>query len=612
MKKIGKISALCAASLLAMGTLFAVKPTASVSAEENAHTAEDWIPFNYVLTSGAGSNTQYKDIRTELDYSNGKLTATGTSTSGGMGVAHLAPIDIMDGLSVNVTLNNWQANSSDRWFGFSLTDVLVTSDKHNEVPFVSKHSEAWLTEYGAGYLFCVRPLGDGKLTVQMNNMGILGSYDADGNYSATAGDYESGTLGWLTGVVTDVQLYNADWTIKTDYTDIDFTLTPIEESGSVVGFAFEVNNGYYKRTNWNPACDLISDEAKANVEGYTELTERQKNNLFGDLVYDEIFADEAAVEAALQGDGIIFEKYYYAKIDDKYMRTSCDLVTVNNSNVDPAIFDQLDTNNDDMLSPAERENFIDGSANSDSLLKYANKRFVGYGDELYCLAKYYEKLQAANKGLYFKFMYKDAYDMREGEASFTINSFNGKAATKSETYSLEEDNKVEGKLSATIKTENFHAGVYPSMVESLKAVAVEADDYAAAKSAIEAKAGGNAYEVVSVKGVIAESKTEVSIISALNVSYDLSDKTNVKLYKINGSELEEISVESGKANVTVNSSKDMFVIVSGNAANNPTDNNGTSEEKKGGCGSSLTLGGGIVMGVTMLGAAIVVGKKKKD
>lgn len=601
MKKFGKMGAFCTASVLAIGTLFAAVPKATASAEESAHSAEDWKPFNYVLASGAGSNTVYNDIRTSLDYTGGKLTASGTSTNGGMGVAYVKPIDIMQGLSVNFTLNSWQVNSSDRFFGFTLTDVLVATDRNNEVPFYSKHSEAWLTEYGAGYLFCVRPTGEGKLTVQMNNLGILGSYDADGNYSDTAGEYESGLLGWLTGVVTDIQLYNEDWTVKTDYTDITFSLTPIEESGSVVGFAFEVNNGYYKRTNWSPACDVISDSAKADAAAYAELTDRQKNNLFDDLIYDEIFADEGAVEAALQGDGIVFEKYYYKKIDGKYMRTACDLVTLENSNVAPEIFAELDANKDSLLSPEERANFIDGSANPDSLIRYANKRFVGYGDEMYCLAKAYERLKAEGKNLYFKFMYKDAYDIREGEApaSFTINSFNGKAATKGENFSLEADNAVSGTLSATLKAENFHAGVYPSMVASLKTVAVEAEAYQAAKAEIDAKAGGKEYEVLSVKGVT-DTGAEVSVISALEVTYDLSDKANAKVYKINGSALEEISVENGKATLTVNASSDMFVVVSG-----------AEEGKKssGGCGSVVTLGGGIAM-ITMLGAAWFVSKKR--
>ena len=604
MKKIGKMGALCMAAVLAIGTLFAVAPKATALAEESAHSAEDWKPFNYVLASGAGSNTVYKDIRTSLDYTGGKLTASGTSTNGGMGVAYTKPIDIMQGLSVNFTLNSWQVNSSDRFFGFTLTDVLVATDRYNEVPFYSKHSEAWLTEYGAGYLFCVRPTGEGKLTVQMNNLGILGSYDADGNYSETAGEYESGLLGWLTGVVTDIQLYNEDWTVKTDYRDITFSLTPIEEGGSVVGFAFEVNNGYYKRMNWNPACDVISESAKADIDSYAELTNKQKNNLFDDLVYDEIFADEAAVEAALLGDGIIFEKYYYKKSDGKYIRTACDLVTLENSNVAPEIFAELDTNKDNLLSPEERTNFIDGSANPDSLIRYANKRFVGYGDEMYCLAKAYERLKAEGKNLYFKFMYKDAYDIREGEepASFTINSFNGKAATKGESFTLEADNAVNGTLSATVKTENFHAGVYPSMVASLKTVAVEAEEYQSVKTAIEEKAGGKTYEVFSVKGVT-DTEAEVSVVSALNVTYDLSDKANAKIYKINGSTLEEINVENGKATFTVNTSDDMFVIVSG------AEENGKSSR---GCKSDVTSGGGIMLGIAMFGMAWCMRKKRTE
>ena len=115
-----------ASLILALG-MVAVPVSAGLTAAsaDNAsqsYTASDWMPFNYVLTSGAGSSTRYEDIRTTLDYGNNKLTASGTTTKGGMGVSFLPEIDITD-FEMSVSLNSWQAVSSDRWFGMTLTDV---------------------------------------------------------------------------------------------------------------------------------------------------------------------------------------------------------------------------------------------------------------------------------------------------------------------------------------------------------------------------------------------------------------------------------------------------------------------------------------------------------
>ena len=183
-----------AATALAAVMALSVGAAATVSADSaDSYSASDWKPFNYVLTSGAGSNTKYNDIRTFLDFSDNKLTANGRTTNGGMGVSFVPEIDI-DNFEINFTLNSWQKVSTDRWFGFTLTDVLEKADRFNEVPFYSKHSESWSNDYGAGVLFALRPAEDGNCTIQFNYIGIEPSYDADGNFNSVAGNYADGCL----------------------------------------------------------------------------------------------------------------------------------------------------------------------------------------------------------------------------------------------------------------------------------------------------------------------------------------------------------------------------------------------------------------------------------
>ena len=113
-----KLLSILASACILMASLFTLNASTAVADGQTSYSANDWKPFNYVLTSGAGSRIQYNDIRTTLSYDNNKLTASGRSTSGGMGVSFLPEIDITN-FSINFSCNSWQKVSTDRWFGFS-------------------------------------------------------------------------------------------------------------------------------------------------------------------------------------------------------------------------------------------------------------------------------------------------------------------------------------------------------------------------------------------------------------------------------------------------------------------------------------------------------------
>ncbi len=517
-------------------TAFSMFGLTTSYADEESYSAEDWKPFNYVLTEGAGSNTRYLDIRTSLDYSGNKLMCSGTSTKGGMGVTFVPEIDITN-FEMDVDLNSWQVASADRWFGFTLTDVLVKNDKFNEVPFYSKHSESWSNDYGAGTLFAVRPKTNGEMTIQFNYIGIFPSYNADGGLSSMAGDYDDGFLGWA-GYISDIQLYNTNWELKTDYKNIKLSMKGIYEGETLVGVAFEINDGYWKRTDWNwptPANAALG---------------LSKSELTG-ILADDVFA-------------------------------------------------MLDLDENEYLSVAECDNFTHGHAWNDGQDKNSIIPYANYGDSFYSLVKYQEKLKNAGKRLYLSYMYKDAFDIRQGSqpASFTINTVNGKPATKSETINLTAEKTVNGDISATVKEENLHAGVYPSMVSSFKTVEAEAKSYSSAKGDVDTiKATEKNVKVVHFKGVV--DNKDVAIISDLSMTLDVSKLGISKIYKVNGKNTEEVEINGNIATI-VGTSADCFVIVeSGNTS------------KARGCKSAISATNLAIFAVLAAGLLSIKKKERK-
>lgn len=473
------------------------------AAEAESYSASDWMPHNYVLAEGFGSSQKKTNIRTDLSYENNTLKVTGATSKGGVGVTFLPQINLSD-FSMEMSLDKWQANSTDKWYGINLLDKGEKTDIYNEVPFYSKHSESWSNDYGAGTLFAFRTFSQtgtnsrpGVLQIQFNNIGIVHSWDAEGNYNPDAGKYSDGTLGW-SGYLSTIQLCDTNWEPLTNYNKIKITSKEITHENGQKGYAFDINDGYWIRTedsiNW------------------------------------------AEIEA------------------------------------DADLFAQLDINVDGTLDDGEKALWQCGPAYKATIGGTEFSSFVPYinwGDPLHSLYNFNKLLTDSGKRLYLSAMYKDAFNMPEGEnAQFTIKTVNGKNTTKSETTSLNTEKVIaSGDITATLKAENLYAGVYPSMVNKLITGETDAKKYSKVLEKIEAKKselGTKNYECVNFFGevTVSSSPKTVSLIAPIDVTMNLNGKTNFKLYKITGTDLDEVTVTEtdGKAKFSVKDSASIYVM----------------------------------------------------
>ena len=490
-----------------MALSLAVAATAGVipvmAAEEDAQSwaATDWKPHNYVLSEGFGLSAKKVDVRSNLSYANNQLTVSGTTSKGGVGVT-FAPEVELDGFSMELSLDKWQQNSTDKWFGITFLDKGERSDIYNEVPFWSKHSESWSNDYGAGTLFAWRPsqTTPGMLQIQFNNIGIQHSWvdaAAADEINPDAGKRADGVLGW-SGYLSNIQLCDEDWNELTDYSKVKITIREIEEGGQK-GYAFDINDGYWYR------------EESSIVWPTTES--------------------------------------------------------------DPELYDQLDIDQNGNLDDWEKKLFQYGPAYEDtehgeepipSWVPYAN-----WGDPMYSLYNFNQIVKGEGGRLYVSALYKDAFDMQEGEAQFTIKSVNGKAATASETLDLNASKSVDANgIKATVAAENTHAGVYPSMLTGLTAKAADEADVAKVQDAINAKRAElgvgtaepvNFYGQVSLSG---ETK-DVEIIDDLTISYDATGKENFKVYKVTGTDLDEVTttMDGSIATFDIKDSSSMYILM---------------------------------------------------
>lgn len=549
MNKIAKL--LLAVCLLATATF----GTTAFAETNQKLAASDWMPHNYVLTEGFGLNMKKVDIRTWLDYSNDQLRVYGNTSKGGVGVTYLPEISL-DDFTMELSLDKWQVNSTDKWFGLTFMDMGEKTDMFNEVPFYAKHSESWSNEYGAGEIFGFRPFPQtgngarpGVLQIQFNNVGIEHSYvenNAGGNYQEIAGEYSDGKLGW-TGYLSTVQLCDTNWQPLTDYSNIKITIKKIEDADGKGhdGYAFNFNDGYWYRTE----------------------------------------------------DSIVWPWDVDGKITDQ------------------TIYDMLDVNEDNEISEEEKNLFRRGPAYTAEIGGETYKshvQFLNYGDPLFNLYNFNEKLQSAGKRLYLNVLYKDAFNMLEGEyAQFTIKSVNGKAATSSETLNLSAEKVItEGNITATIKEENTHAGVYPSKVKGLKTATVEAKSYAKAEVAIVDKGTelDKNYEVVNFVGEVQLSSGSVNVAlqNALSLTYK-TDKQNVQIFKVTNSTkntLEEVTVTAVDGGYTFGiDGSSMYAIYYSEG------NNGNAPAKKG-C-KGFVAGDIAALGALMVVSTVMVSRKKR-
>ena len=79
-------------------------------------------------------NAKKVSINSYLDYANDELKVYGSMSKGGIGVTFLPEIEL-DGFSFEMSMDNWQYNSTDKWFGITFMDKGEKTDIYNEVPF---------------------------------------------------------------------------------------------------------------------------------------------------------------------------------------------------------------------------------------------------------------------------------------------------------------------------------------------------------------------------------------------------------------------------------------------------------------------------------------------
>lgn len=510
------------------------------SAANDTYTAADWHAHNYVMTEGFGLNAKKVSVRTDLSYAGGELKVSGSTSKGGVGVTLGSEIDLAD-FSVELSLDNWNVNSTDKWFGLTFMDKGERSDIYNEVPFWSKHSESWSNDYGAGTLFAWRPFSSegaaarpGVLHIQFNNIGIKHSFTdpQTGEYDPDAGKYADGVLGW-SGYLSTIQLCNSDWTPMTDYSHVKISSREIEENGHK-GYAFEINDGYWYRT------------------------------------------DDSIVWPTQEGD--------------------------------PELYAQLDLNENGALDDWEKKLFQYGPAYQDtehgetyqSMVPYAN-----WGDPLYSLYNFNQLVKQNGGRLYLSAMYKDAFNMSEGQAQFTVKKVNGKAATASETLDLNTAKSVSANgITATVGAENLYAGVYPSMLKGMTVAEGDAKTVQKVQDKIDAKKselGVTTAEAVSFFGQVSLNGTDknVSITSKLSIEYDITGKNDFEVYKVTGTDLDKVNVtiEGTNAEFEIKDSDSVYVLM--------YKGEGNGGGGCGGCGGSAA-GTGVLAGAFLVAAAVIV------
>ena len=237
------------------------------------------------------------------------------------------------------------------------------------------------------------------------------------------------------------------------------------------------------------------------------------------------------------------------------------------------VFDLLDIDKNGELSDEEKKNFVYGPAYETSVIPYAN-----WGESYYALTKFKKNLETLGKRLYMSFMYKDTWNIRDGvdDASFTINSLNGKSATSMTSFDRTNDKVIDGTIKGTAKVNSFHAGIYPDMIKSFVMVDANAKTYKDAQTNIDKLTSGKEFKVFNVKGDLGDNLT-ASIIDNLNLSFDLKEYKDAELYKITGEDVDKVEDVS---NVKVSSSKVNFLLVYSKDA---------EQTIKKGCKSSLSL-----------------------
>ena len=237
----------------------------------------------------------------------------------------------------------------------------------------SKHSESWSNDMGAGTLMAWRPFNQ---TGENAQPGVLHIQFNNIGIAHSFIDPQTGE-------------YNED---AGSYAD------------GVLGWSGYLSTIQLCDTDWQPLTDY--SYVKVSIR---EITENER-----------------------KGYAVDFNDGYYIRTEDSIVWPT--------EESDLELYNDIDKNQNGILDEWEKNLFSHGSAYSytyedvtyDSMVPYAN-----WGDPLYSLYNFNQLVKDNGGRLYFNALYKDAFNMPEGEQmQFTIKKINGKNPTQSETTSL--------------------------------------------------------------------------------------------------------------------------------------------------------------------------------
>lgn len=170
------------AIVLSLGLLTGLTAGISLVSHAEAGTENipnEWEPHNYVADDGQGTQV----VSTMTDNGDGSFTISGNQVNGngqGIGVTNTVPIDLKQGrFSIDFSIDKYDVNSSDKWFGLFLSDKAAITNAANASP-VYRHWDnagAYDAAEGRGFFLMMRPEGDGVLQLDYYYMGVNSAGD---------------------------------------------------------------------------------------------------------------------------------------------------------------------------------------------------------------------------------------------------------------------------------------------------------------------------------------------------------------------------------------------------------------------------------------------------
>lgn len=263
-------------------------------ADTVAKTVSNWGIHNYVGADGTKVVTNYEA------KANGDITISGDQTAGcgGIGATYIQPIMLnKTGFSVELSLDTYPTESTDKWFAVSILDKpYVTNGKNTDPVFKHWDDQTQAAAEGRGFVILLRPEGDGKLTVNTAYVGVTSASDAtpkDGQW-VYPGD----------GAYDHIKLSN--------YSNIKISLVKRANGGYNLVF----NDGKFERLDWGRAAydegginpdikyTLIDQIFAEGTPGYVNLAAKNNTSAQMQFTINRINGNYANLANTLESWGV--------------------------------------------------------------------------------------------------------------------------------------------------------------------------------------------------------------------------------------------------------------------------------------------------------------------